>query len=526
MLLWGLLAGSAHAAGEPATEAEDPAAALHRAHARTLVATGHPFEALATLRLHGADQGPLLARVYAELGLPASAEELLEGHRRDKEASKAWLALGQAYYRQGDYPRAEHALLQMPRNPSDDDARARASLLARTLLRQGRFDEASLALAAQRRRQELPPIDRYNLGIAWLRAGDATRGAGELEAVGRYDGEDPARRLLADHANLKLGYWFLRDRRGGLARSVLQRISLSGPFSEEAMLALGWAELAPAGDVQRLHAERLEECRGPQPELWSGASEMHAVPRRACGGMDEWEDTIGGEPARETPDAAYRRAAVAWREIADAPALRPATQEALVALPYALAQAGDRERARQGYQAAIDRLTAARAALDAGDEPRPPPPLQIEAAARLAALDATLEEMQARLARMEAWLGAPPDAEGPDPEAVARLGELLAKLRAEAPPGRELGSPTGVQRARLQALLRSVEVSRADRGAHADRAGDLLQRVRAARQGLAPFRETVAQARKTIEERRRERLRQRVTLYLEQARLGLASLLE
>jgi hypothetical protein len=127
---------------------------------------------------------------------------------------------------------------------------------------------------------------------------------------------------------------------------------------------------------------------------------------------------------------------------------------------------------------------------------------------------------------MEAWLGAQPKAGGPEPQANKRRGGLLTGLRADTPRGRELTGPSGVQRTRLQALLRSVETSRAEPGAHAERAAALLRRVRAAQQRLDRSRQAIAQARTSLEEQRRERLRQRITLYLEQARLGLASLLE
>lgn len=524
-----LLAGPVLAADDrrPADTDADArtATALHHAHARWLAATGDPVAAAATLRSHGIQDGPGLARLYAELGLTEAARGLLAQHQRDPAATAAWLALGEAHYRLGEYVRAEQALLQISRNIDDGVAGKRASLLARALLRQGHFDEAALALAGQRRREELLPLDRYNLGVAWLRAGDSTRGAAELEAVGRYDGDDPALRTLADHANLKLGYWFLRDERGGLARRMLQRIRLDGPFTEEAMLALGWAELAPAGDVQRLHAERLEKCQGPQSELWSHASEMHAVPRRSCGGMNEWEDTIGGEPARENTAAEYRRAAVAWRETADAPALRPAVQEALVALPYALVQAGDRAQALAAYRRAVERLSATQAAIDAGETAPAPPSLQIEPPQRLAVLDASLRDMDRRLERLAAWLDAPPESGRPDPDAVERLGEVLAELRAAAPPGRDLGRPSGVQRARLQALLRSLQTSRAG-APPAERLDALRQRVPAVREDIRQSLQAVTQAQAALEAQRRERLRQRVSLYLEQARLGLASLLE
>lgn len=498
---------------------------LYRAHARFLAATGEEAAALAALRARGVHGGPLLATIYAERDLIAAARRELAGHQRDPAASDAWLALARAHYRAGEPRRTERVLLQMTRNLDAAAAHERASLLARALLRQKRFDEAALALAGQRRRGELTPIDRYNLGVAWLGAGATERGAAELDALGRYRGEDPARRLLADRANLRLGYWFLRDWRGGLARSVLERIRLDGPFSGEATLALGWAELAHPGDSQTLTTEQAERCRESEPDLWEGTSEIHEVPRVDCRDIDEETDALGGAAARESNRAAYRRAAVAWRETVAAPATRTVVQEALVALPYALARSGEREAARDAYRTAVERLRTAREAIANGEATADASTLYTTEADRLDALADSLRAADTRLARIERWLAAAGKG-GADPDTVAELGAVLDRLRATAPGDRGMATPNGAQRARLQALLRSLEASRAT-------PGDRNARAEALRRGVPDVRErldealaaTVAARASLDSDRRRQRLK-RLDQYLEAAQLGLVSLME
>lgn len=512
-----LAAGVATAGGD----ADD----LYRAHARFLAATGEAAAALATLRARGIHGGPLLATIYAERDLIAAARRELTGHRHDPAASDAWLALARAHYRAGEPRRTEQVLLQMTRNLDAAAAHERASLLARALLRQKRFDEAALALAGQRRRGELNPIDRYNLGVAWLGAGATERGVAELDALGRYRGEDPARRLLADRANLRLGYWFLRDWRGGLARSVLERIRLDGPFSGEATLALGWAELARPGDSQTLTTEQMERCRESEPELWEGTSEIHEVPRVDCREIDEETDALGGAAARESDRAAYRRAAVAWRETVAAPATRTVVQEALVALPYALARSGDTEAARQAYRTAVERLQTAREAIANGASAAEAPALHTTEADRLDALADSLRAADARLARIERWLAAAGKGKA-DPDTVAELGAILAELRATAPANREMANPSGTQRARLQALLHSLEVSRTGSGDRNARAEALRRGVPDVRERLDEALAAVVAARTSLDADRRQQRLRRLDQYLEAAQLGLVSVME
>src|SRR3546814_1293049 len=64
---------------------------------------------------------------------------------------------------------------------------------------------------------------------------------------------------LRDRANLTLGWQFLQTQQGGTSKPVFSRVRVEGPFSNRALLGLGWAQLAPQG-------ARIQKAETPSPE--------------------------------------------------------------------------------------------------------------------------------------------------------------------------------------------------------------------------------------------------------------------
>ena len=65
---------------------------------------------------------------------------------------------------------------------------------------------------------------------------------------GRTESNDPELLSLRDKANLALGWHFLQQKQGRTALGVLGRIRSEGLASNRALLGMGWAQLAPAGE--------------------------------------------------------------------------------------------------------------------------------------------------------------------------------------------------------------------------------------------------------------------------------------
>jgi hypothetical protein len=83
-----------------------------------------------------------------------------------------------------------------------------------------------------------------------------------LETVGTLDARTDEQFALRDRANLALGFALLQERQPEPAATALGRVRLDGPFSNRALLGLGWAE-ADAARPQRALAPWLELRKRP-----------------------------------------------------------------------------------------------------------------------------------------------------------------------------------------------------------------------------------------------------------------------
>ncbi|UCB55663.1 MAG: hypothetical protein JSW45_03805 [Thiotrichales bacterium] len=91
---------------------------------------------------------------------------------------------------------------------------------------------------------------RYNLAMAQLLSGNKQKGRWLLDEVGQTLFDDDDVLALKDLANLKLGYHYLEAGKLEEAKIRFSRIRLDGPFTEQALLGLGWTSFF-LGDVKR-----------------------------------------------------------------------------------------------------------------------------------------------------------------------------------------------------------------------------------------------------------------------------------
>ncbi len=191
-------------------------------------------------------------------------------------------------------------------------------LYAQVLMEQGRFAEALTALESWRKPGDAwVGYAKFNIGVALVRLGQIEAGARVLDEVGQLDPENPAFDALRDKANVALGYAWLQASRPVEAKPSLQRVRLNGPFSNKALLGVGWSD-AEASD--------------------------------------------------------YRAALAPWFALRDRSMLDSAVQESLLAVPYAFAQLGADKQAADHYVDAIDafnseivRLTSSIESIENGD---------------------------------------------------------------------------------------------------------------------------------------------------------------
>jgi hypothetical protein len=264
---------------------------------------------------HDAETNLLLGGLYLSLGLHNEAgerfETLLTQSVPEGVRNRAWFYLGKVWYARGYLDRAERAINEVHGRLSPDLEAERMHLLSNILMRQQRFDEAITLLNGWKGRKDQSDwlaYAQYNLGVALVRKGLITEADPFLTSVGTLESGRRELRSLRDRANLALGYAYLQSNQPAMARPVLERVRLDGPFSNKALLGVGWADAA---------------------------------------------------------EGQYQQALTPWMALRDRNLLDSAVQEAYLAVPYAFAKLNANAQAAQNYELAISSFDSETVNLDA-----------------------------------------------------------------------------------------------------------------------------------------------------------------
>jgi tetratricopeptide (TPR) repeat protein len=262
----------------------------------------------------------LLAGLLLSFGQTRDAitgfEHALQTEARRDKRNQAWLSLARALHQTQANSEALAALQHIDAPIQGDekgDARGdleadRQMLTSELLIALGRYDEAASTLQKWKGSRDWMPYAQYNLGVALLRSGRKDEGEKQLDAVDRFDLRAEEQLALRDRANTAIGYSHLQAKEWEAARSALRRVRLAGPSSNQALLGLGWAE----------------------------------------SGLDNDRDAL-----------------VPWMELASRDTADLAVQEALLAVPYAMARANAPTAAAEQYQLAVNRFQQQAQKLDA-----------------------------------------------------------------------------------------------------------------------------------------------------------------
>jgi hypothetical protein len=163
--------------------------------------------------------------------------------------NRAWLYLAQIWYARGYLERAEGALRKVNGRMSPDFEAQKELLLANVLIHLNRYDEAIRLLSAWRGGPVWSAYARFNLGVALVRNNRLPDAATFLGSVGTMQAATPELTALKDRANLALGFAYLQAEQPAAARVPLARVRLNGPYSNRALLGIGWAN-ASLGDYR------------------------------------------------------------------------------------------------------------------------------------------------------------------------------------------------------------------------------------------------------------------------------------
>ncbi len=259
------------------------------------------YAAQGVLGPHAADAELLLGGMYLSFGQHERAADvfrrlLAAPSTPQAVRDRAWFYLGKDLYARSYFEESGDALRQAAGQlPAAMEAERRV-LLAQALMGLGRYEEAARQLENWSGPADWQAYGQFNLGVALIRAGRVDQGLAMLERVGGAEAPTEELRSLRDKANVAIGYANLQGGNPAAARTALERVRLTGPQANKALLGAGWAAAAE----------------------------------------DQFDEAL-----------------VPWAELRDRDVLDAAVQESYLAVPYAYARLTADKQAAVSYDAAI-----------------------------------------------------------------------------------------------------------------------------------------------------------------------------
>jgi hypothetical protein len=262
---------------------------------------------------HSADEAEVLrGGLVLSYGLDREAAliftRLIDAGAAPPIRDRAWYYLAKIRYQKGLLAESQEALEHikdaLPPGLEED----RLLLQANLLMLRGEFAPAAALLKPHADDENAGLYTRYNLGIALIRSGSVARGSEILDEIGVEPADTDEMRSLRDKANVALGFAAIQNKDPERARVYLSRVRLTGLMASRALLGFGWA---------------ADSLKSPKDAL------------------------------------------VPWSELAGRDSSDPAVLEALLAVPYALAEIGANAQSLEYYGKALAAYDQAAANIDA-----------------------------------------------------------------------------------------------------------------------------------------------------------------
>ncbi|MES0872406.1 tetratricopeptide repeat protein [Sinimarinibacterium thermocellulolyticum] len=356
--------------------AEDP----HVRVAEYLNRDGRHLSAIVELRLLDPTDAPQrmpeayrwqLADSYLSFGMRDRAQAIyrdLERTSQDKlRLGRAQLQLAEFEYTRGYWAEARATLYRMRETLPQELVEDWQDLLARVLMAEKRYGDAAEVLTDLDNSERQSAYTRYNLGVALINDGRAPQGLTALDRIGRLVPSNLEELALRDRANLSLGWYFLQAQQGGTAKPLFERVRLEGPFSNRALLGLGWAELAPQGE--RVRKARIGDEPDTDASPFTTFSTLGVLLRPGFTEEDIFRraglSSFRLSKASKKEEQALAKALVPWVELISRDPMDTAVQEAWLAIPFTLDRLGAYTQALEYYEKAIEVLEEARRRMQA-----------------------------------------------------------------------------------------------------------------------------------------------------------------
>lgn len=179
-------------------------------------------------------------RMHQRAGRAISA--VIEGNVEEEVRNEAIYRLARIYFQKDQPLNAMYALERISGEVPPDIRSDLEFLRSQIFMANGRYGEAVQILQDLLEAKNLEGFTAYNLGIALIRDGREQQGRAYLDLAGRIESDDPLVLAIKDKSNLVLGTKLLGEKNFQGAKEVLERVRLSGPFSNRALLGAGWAD--------------------------------------------------------------------------------------------------------------------------------------------------------------------------------------------------------------------------------------------------------------------------------------------
>jgi len=270
---------------------------------------------------HAEDAELLLGGMYLSYGQHLDAANIFERMLADNVSpeirDRTWFFLAKIWFQRGYHEKSKQALEYIEGELPVNLRREALMLQGQILIDAGEYDRAIALLQNWKGKTEWASYAKFNIGVALVRSGRVEEAQELLIELGNLNPFNEELTSLRDKANLALGYALLQDGQAMAAKAPLQRVRLEGPFSNKALLGVGWAD-AELGN--------------------------------------------------------FRRALAPWMELRGRDLLDSAVQESMLAIPYALAKLDSISQAADHYLNAIEafyeeinRLDRTIAHIESGD---------------------------------------------------------------------------------------------------------------------------------------------------------------
>ncbi len=242
----------------------------------------------------------LLGSLYLAYGMLDDAEivfnDLLKKPITTALKDLTWFYIAKMQYKKNDVASVDQALKSIKTELPLGLVPEYYYLQAYVANSQQNFVASADLLGNIKRASDWHAFGRFNYGIALINSGKRDEGLDVLDRVGDFESENDQILALQDKANVALGYLYLREKESKKAIHHLERVRLTGPFSNKALLGLGWA-----------HSDRKQ----------------------------------------------FDKALVPWLELSERDFLDATVQEAMLAAPYAFSQLNAQRQALQFYEDSI-----------------------------------------------------------------------------------------------------------------------------------------------------------------------------